>query len=556
MKKVLIALAVLLVIAVGIFLYLRSGKIKEDLEPFLKKKISDLVVDASDSLYHLSVERFETDITDSLILINAHLYPDTILYAQMEKEQRAPNDLFDVTIRRLAISDLTPTAFVGGNTIDIGTLFIDKPVVKVWHKKQPYNIPDGDSSKTIWQQIKKDIKRIRVDTVMLNEVDFVYTNKSRQNKQTRFLDVNLLFTDILLDSTTQFDRQRFFFTKTGRIGFKKYSLNTEDGLYQLNIDKVQVQTHTKEIQLSQVQFKPRLSKKDFYNRVKVSKDIYDLAIGQVDLRNVDWWSSMAEESLLVHRLDLKNGEIRIYKDRSKPAEPESKLGKYPHQLLLKAPLQLKIDSVQVDNLDVAYTELNPKSGQTGTISFNRIHATIDHVTNIPEEVRAGLFCTVRARALFMKKASLKAEFGFDLLRASKGNFKVSMSMGQMAGTDLNSITVPLGLVKVNSANIKSLDATITGNNYSASGTVKFLYNDLNITALKESGDTLKKRGLLSFIANNFVLRKENPLGWQPVRTEQASYQRNMQKSFFNLVWKTIFAGTGKTIGYKIKKERI
>lgn len=553
MKKVIVILSVaLLVIAAGVYWYLHHTKLK-DLAPFVKPRLNDLVIKASDSLYRLTVERFETDVTDSLILINAHLYPDTTVYARLEKLQKAPNDIFDVMVPRLAVSELTPTAYAAGGTIDIGNLIIDNPVVKVWHKKQPYNLSDNDSSRTVYQQIQKDIKRIKVDTILLNNVDFVYTNRSRQSKQTRFLNVNLFFTDILLDSTTQFDRRRFFFTKTGRINLRDYTLNTDDGLYQLNIQDVQIQTHVRNIQLSKLQFKPRLTKANFYNRVKVARDIYELQISQVNLADVDWWSSMAEESLLVHKVDLKGGGIRIYKDRSKPPEPESKVGKYPHQLLLKAPLQMKIDSMQVHDFDVAYTELNPKSGQTGTVQFSRINGIIEHVSNIPAEIQKNRVCKIEARALFMKKAPLKAEFLLDLPNASKGNFRVNMSMGAMNGADLNSITVPLGLLRVNSINIKSLEASVKGNNYSATGTVKFLYNDLNITALKEAGDTLKKRGLLSFIANTFVLKKENPARGRPARVEPGNWLRDTHKSFFNLVWKTIFAGAGKTIGYKVKK---
>ena len=556
MKKFILVLSVLLVVAVGAYLYLRNTRLKV-LEPYVKPKLNDLVIKASDSLYHLTIEKFETDVTDSLILINAHLYPDTAVFARMESQHKAPNDLFDVTVRRLAISELTPTAFAAGGVIDIGSLLIDNPVVKVWHKKQPYNVgEENDSSRTIYQQIQKDIRRIKVDAVRLNDVDFIYTNKNRGNKQTRLLNINLLFTDILLDSTTQFDHGRFFFTKTGQINLKNYTLNTDDGLYQFSVRNIGIQTHTKEIQLSGLQLKPRLSKKNFYKQVKVSKDIYELAIGQVNLSEVDWWSSMAEESLLVHKAELKKGEIKIYKDRSMPSEPGSKLGKYPHQLLVKAPLQMNIDSVQLSDVDVAYTELNPKSGQEGTIRFNRVNGTLEHVTNIQEEIKKKPFCTIRARASFMNKTPLKARFVLDLLHAQKGNFQVDVSMGAISGADLNSITVPLGLVKINSLNLKSLDASIKGNNYAATGTVKLLYNDLNITALKEAGDTLKKRGLLSFIANTFVLKKENPQAGKPVRVEPAGWQRDTQKSFFNLVWKTVFSGAAKTIGYKVKKERI
>ena len=554
MKKILITLSVLLVVtAAAVFLYLRNRQLT-DFEPYFKRRLDELVVKASGGLYHLSIGKLDANVVSSKItLVDAHLYPDTALYARLEKLRLAPNDLFEVSVHQLAVNGLTPAAFMQSKMIDVGRLFIDNPVVKVWHKKQPYNLPGGDSSKTVYQLIQKDVSRIWIDTIMLNNVDFSYTNKNKQNRLTRLSNIKLLFSDVLVDSTTQYDRQRFFFAKNGLISLKDYTVKTGDSLYRLSIADISIQTQAKEVQLSQLQYRSRLSVKDFYHRVKISQDKYEVSIGEISLFDIDWWNIVAEESLVIRKINMKNGVIKIYKDRILPGEGSSKLGKYPHQLLMKSPLQLSIDSTGIQNFDLAYTERNPKSGMEGTVRFNNMNATIDHLTNLPEAVKKNAFCRIRARALFMKKSPLTAEFVFDLLHASSGKFTLNASLGAIDATSLNDITIPLGLVKINHLQVKRLDAAIKGNNYDAGGTIKLLYNDLNITVLKDAGDTVKKRGLLSFIANTFVLKKENPQPGKPARVEQVAYQRDVNKSFFNLVWKTIFTGAGKTVGYKVKK---
>ncbi|HJU46074.1 MAG TPA: hypothetical protein VJ647_04775, partial [Chitinophagaceae bacterium] len=67
------------------------------------------------------------------------------------------------------------------------------------------------------------------------------------------------------------------------------------------------------------------------------------------------------------------------------------------------------------------------------------------------------------------------------------------------------------------------------------------------------GDSLHERALFSFIANNFVLKKENPAPGEAVRVERGVHEHEPNRSFFNLVWKTIFSGAAKTVGYN-KKE--
>ena len=92
-------------------------------------------------------------------------------------------------------------------------------------------------------------------------------------------------------------------------------------------------------------------------------------------------------------------------------------------------------------------------------------------------------------------------------------------------------------------------------NQKSVGIVKLIYDDLKVTALKEDGeDSLKKRALFSFIANNFVIKKENEEG-KSVRVARVTRERIMEKSFFNLIWKTIFMGAGETAGYKVKQGK-
>ncbi|MEO5997248.1 MAG: hypothetical protein ABIN89_10925 [Chitinophagaceae bacterium] len=553
MKKLLIIILVILAIVAGLFYYLHQNKLK-DFEPQIKEKLNKVVMDASNGLYHLEIGKLETDIVSSKItLINAHLRPDTAVYAQLEQAKIAPDDIFDVTISQISIDDVAPADFFANKAINIRRLFINKPVITVWHKKQPYNLPDEDSSKTVYERIQKDISRIQLDTLILQNVDFVYKNKSRKNKETRLSNVKLYFSDILIDSSSQFDRQRFLFAKNCLINLKDYTVNTSDSLYRFRVGDIDIQTNNKTMELKKLQFTPRVPVEAYYRKIKHQQDRFELSLDQVNFNRVNWWAILAEESFLVEKASMRNGKIIIFNDKSQPIDTRSKVGKYPHQLLMKLPFLLKLDTLSINNLDLSYTELNPKSGEKGTVYFDNIQGTLSNITNDPDQIRRNHYMKVSAKAMFMKKAAITAGFQFDLARYKTGNFSVTASVGAIGPEELNAITVPLGMLKVNSINIKSVDVSMTGDNYRGNGTVKMIYDDLKVTALKAADDTLKKRGLLSFIANTFVIKKENPTNNNPVRIEKASFERNKQRSFFNLVWKTIFTGAGKTAGYKVKK---
>jgi hypothetical protein len=74
------------------------------------------------------------------------------------------------------------------------------------------------------------------------------------------------------------------------------------------------------------------------------------------------------------------------------------------------------------------------------------------------------------------------------------------------------------------------------------------YQDLKVEILKRDKATkeVKKRGFLS-LAANLIVQNNNP-GKDGLRKVNPVYERDIYKSFFNLVWKTIFTGMKKTVG--------
>ena len=106
----------------------------------------------------------------------------------------------------------------------------------------------------------------------------------------------------------------------------------------------------------------------------------------------------------------------------------------------------------------------------------------------------------------------------------------------------------MGLIKINSGKINSINFNFKGNDSSAKGDFVMKYDGLKVYVLKSDKTTkeIKKRGLAS-IAANLIVKNDNP-GASGLRKESPKYERDIYKSFFNLVWKTLFTGMKETIG--------
>jgi hypothetical protein len=154
---------------------------------------------------------------------------------------------------------------------------------------------------------------------------------------------------------------------------------------------------------------------------------------------------------------------------------------------------------------------------------------------------------VEASALFMDNGRIKTTWKFDMAHVKEGLFTIDVSMGKMDGTALNKATMPLGLFEVKQADIREFTAFIKGNNFNATGEIKVAYDNLEVAILKTDDGELKKKGLATFIAKTFVFRKQNPAKGEPLVAKHAYFERAPEKSFFNLLWKTIMTGVITTV---------
>lgn len=106
------------------------------------------------------------------------------------------------------------------------------------------------------------------------------------------------------------------------------------------------------------------------------------------------------------------------------------------------------------------------------------------------------------------------------------------------------------MIEIKSCDINDLAFNIRGDGRKAERFVEMLYQNLKIAVLtQESGQqATQRKGLASLIANIMIINDSNPLKGAAVRTATVRQTRDTGKSFFNLVWKTLFKGVKDIAG--------
>ena len=131
------------------------------------------------------------------------------------------------------------------------------------------------------------------------------------------------------------------------------------------------------------------------------------------------------------------------------------------------------------------------------------------------------------------------------LKSTDGVFDINGKLAGFNGTNINPIIEPLGMGSVKSGNINSYTFNIKGNDLKAEGDAVFLYDNLKIKLLKIKNGEIKNKSITSFAAN-ILIKDQNPSNGN-TRTAKIAFQRIITKSFFNLVWKSLFDGFKKSL---------
>jgi hypothetical protein len=349
--------------------------------------------------------------------------------------------------------------------------------------------------------------------------------------------------DILVDSTTRTQKDRFLFAERGTISFSDFSKPTTDGLYWLKVGKVRVRAPQPQVVLSNVSFTSPYNRSEFSRRQKQSKELYNLVLPSVTVSNVDWWTLLNEEEIVADAITAKGGRLSIYLDRSLP--PKDKMGNFPNQLVKKLPVRLNVARMNLSGLNFSYTEYNPISQQSGTVYMDNVVLAVSNLSNTTTRPMVA-----KGSALFMHQVPVQSSFVFDMAAARTGKFSATIKSNGFDASLINSFAMPMGLMKMEKGTLQSAEASMAGDQWKATGNVFIPYQDLKLSLLeKDKGEkALDKKGVTTFLANLFVLKKNNPQEGKDARREQASFTRIPEGGFFMLVWKTLLVGALKTIG--------
>lgn len=544
MKKRIVLIVVAVVVLVGLAVW-RYYKYK-----IANEKIHEMVSTKTKGLYSIKYENLLLDeVNGTLRVENVSLIPDTSFYSQLRADHKEPPVLVTLTLPELNVTGIkTPKALLNKEIV-ARKIEIKHPTIEISISNFLKDTSGYSPGKEIYKQILGNLNSIAMDSIVVTQADLVVKDIGTGKIKFKSSNVSIVLSELKIDSIQKDDSSRILFSKNIDILCKEFILHSSDKKYMYHFENLEYISQINGFKARRIRIVPQLSEEAFNNTLKFQKDRYDFEFENLVLHNIDrqslWRKSIQADELLIGKSSFK-----IYRDISLPHDSISRVGAFPQQLLMRLSIPVNIRKVVFHQSFIEYKEKNAKSDSSGKVQFNDVEATMYNVTNMPSLIAKNNLCRLDFKSRFLNKAPISANLNM-YLKNPKGRFDIIGEMGSMRGEDLNKLIKPMALAQIEKGDIKKVNFDLQGDNYSAKGKLTVLYDDINLTLLKKNDDKNKytKKVIPSIVAN-IVMKNSNPGPNNEVRQAGVNYERDTVRSFFNLLWKSIFSGVKKSAGMK------
>jgi hypothetical protein len=533
---------IILAIAGGV-LYWQTNKKK-----FIRERLESAIDKTSGGFYAIKYESLDLDeITGFLSITNLRLGYDSNKYNVMRNLHLDPPTLFNIEIPEITVEGVkTPKALID-KEIDGRKLTIRNPVIEIIYTGRGKDSLRKVPAKEIYQQILGNLDQISMDSVSVTGARIITRNQKTKQAGIELNNASVDLIDVKVDSAANADPTRLLFAKKQAIAFESLNWFSDDGRYRFHAKNVISNSTGRDIQIAEFVIDPIKGEQEFVNSLPTQDDRFDFRFRDIMLKNVNY-AELLEEKIIADSLVVRTAVFKVYRDLNIPRDKRNRVGAYPHQALQKAPVEIDIRKLVVINSFIEYKERNNITRNSGKLQFYDVYTTISNFTNRKESIRENNVMKLAAKASFLNKTNFNVNWNF-ILRDPDGRFAIKADMGPIKATDLNALTEPMGPARIEKGEIKGLSLDLTGSDHSMNGNLTLLYEDLRIAVLEKDKGAREwdKKSLTSFIANIFVKNSNLNEEDDAARTVTVEYQRDPNRSIFNLAWKTIFKGIMETV---------
>ena len=506
------------------------------LDPIVKNLLIKQVANQTQGKYYLEIDALDCRIFQrKLHLFSARLVPHP-------DHASGTQDVFSVHVGELELNGIHVWKLVRNNELVVNRFNLIAPKVEV--KK---GVPLDTLNDNKHSEGKGDAPFVQIGKFNLENGQLAIMSHD-SIESIAFSDAALALTSFVYDEKNR-SPQPFDFEDLA-LSVRDYTMMLPDSLYTLQASAIKASAQSSNISISSLALEPMYPQQQFMEKIGEQADRMNLFVNALLVEGLDF-DRLLEKELVASFIQIDSLNLVAYRDK-RYILPADKYVKFPQQALRELSHYVHIDSLSLDNAQITYRERVEGGEEPGVINFVNVNALTYNITNDAALLQDSITMITNATGYLMGAGKITAH-----IKIPVGNEQnIHYFEGNMSPMEMKVVNPMLRNVvfgEVVSGKVNELAFRSYVNEDESHGTMRFGYEDLKVQINHKESEKGRK-GLITFIANSFIVKTDNPSNNQ-FRESELHYVRDKRKSLINFWWKTILSGLKDTMGVPEGSEK-
>ncbi|WP_297338076.1 hypothetical protein [Algoriphagus sp.] len=358
------------------------------------------------------------------------------------------------------------------------------------------------------------------------------------------LEINDLDIDLLdFSAGTQ---ANFFLDEDLRLSIRDYELISKDGMEVFHADKISFAKRN--VLFEGLQYKPTMGTYEYLRKKGYQTDAISLDLATVSVEAIDLDKMMSGEGMEAKRIIASGMNLDVLRDK-RIAPKEGQVKPMPQEIIQNLPVNLRVDSVFLQDGFVRYQEFVTNSMLPGKVEFEELEAVMTPLA-ISESDRSHpikeSYVLATAKLMGTGDLGLQVQMSYD----DPYPMELTAQIDTFNLQQINNILSRGAFLRINSGEVKKGDWSFRLDKQEAFGRMDFRYEGLNVTFLDSVSLTKGKGklGMMTFLANTLI-KNNNPRKFLGNVVRSDIYlKRDQSKFIFNAWWKATLTGLKGSVG--------
>jgi len=467
-------------------------------------------------------------------------------------------DGYSLTVEGLSAEGLAFHELIMAKNLGIESLKIKRPQVSIYNQQFDNRSTFDLQNFNAYLLFSDHFNQLKAGTLIVENARVAILESDLDDPKNWIFDnVQLILRNISIDSTNHIFNQKIFYADDLNFIIRDFSETAATGLYDFGASLVEY-THSKSgFVIENGYLTPNYPEDKFAELAVVQTDRMAFNFERLRLSRFKLTDWLLNNQLKVDKLTIDGFLGNTYRDKRYPF-PQNHFPPLPASALHDLDFEVYIDTLLLRNSEMTYREYVSPALKPGKIFFTNLNLVGRNITNEPVQIAKDSLMRFYASARLMDEGRMEAQLDFNL-KSTQDEFRVNGVVNAFDLTCLNPLLEQVAFVGINSGKNELISFNFLANNEKALGNMRFTYNKLQIRLIDKDKleDGGSGEGLASFLANTFVVRGNNPAFLGGFREGEIYFSRDVNKSIFNFLAKSVLSGLSSTIrgGSEERREK-